>query len=64
MTPSLVMDVETCTENCRDYLFGFENRKLGRHPGVAYGMVTATLSVVISATSPGMGSPVFRALSR
>ena len=31
VTSSLVMDVETCAEKRSDHLFGFENRKPGRH---------------------------------
>jgi hypothetical protein len=30
-TSSLVMDVENGTQKGSDYLFGLENRKLGRH---------------------------------
>ena len=31
MTSSLVMDVEAGPKKCSDYLFGLENRELGRH---------------------------------
>ena len=64
MTSSLVVNVEACTQKGSYNLLGSYSRNFRRHAVRGYGMVTATRSVVISATSPGIGSPVSRALSK
>jgi len=61
---ALVMNIEAPTHKRGHHLFRLKRGEPRRHLLLFYGIVTATRSVVISGTSPGIGSPVFRALSR
>jgi len=60
----LVVHIETGALQSGDHLLGLRTGSFGGMPETAYGMVTATRSVVTSARSAGICSPVLRALSR